>query len=60
MALALLIILFLFGIVASAGLHALADAMGFWPFMAVGGLLVAATAVGGITYDRALARRLRR
>lgn len=47
MALALLVILFLFGIVASAGLHAMSDAIGFWPYMFVcfgGGSLM----IGGV------------
>jgi hypothetical protein len=58
MALAFVIIMFVFGLLANAGLYALADYVGQWTFIAVGFPIVAAIAVGGITYDRAYVKRL--
>jgi len=57
MRLVILVAFLAFGFLANKGLYALADYVGFWWFVGVGAPLVAAVAIGGITYDRALQRR---
>lgn len=54
-----LALLIAFGAGMSWALHSLRDAIGFWPFMAFGAVLIPLMIAGGFIYDRVESRRNR-